>query len=86
MHTTWESRPLHARRMARPAAMIAETAEALGADMVVVGSHGRSAIARAALGSVSLGLVSSSCTVPVTVVRAVAAPAPVAAADTAQKA
>ena len=30
--------------------MIAETAEALDADMVIVGSHGRSALARAALG------------------------------------
>jgi nucleotide-binding universal stress UspA family protein len=69
-----------------PAAMIAETAEALDADLVVVGSHGRSALARAALGSVSLGLVSSSCTVPVTVVRAVPAPASVAAGDKAQEA
>ena len=61
--------------------MIAETAEALDADMVIVGSHGRSALARAVLGSVSLGLVSSSCTVPVTVVRAVPTPASVAAGD-----
>jgi nucleotide-binding universal stress UspA family protein len=69
-----------------PAAMIAETAEALDADMVVVGSHGRSPLARAALGSVSLGLVSSSCTSPVTVVRAVPTAAFVAAGDAVQEA
>ena len=69
-----------------PAAMIAETAEALDADLVVVGSHGRSALARAALGSVSLGLVSSSCPVPVTVVRSVPARASAASGDRAQEA
>ena len=68
-----------------PAPMIAETAEALGADLVVVGSHGRSALARAALGSVSLALV-SSCSVPVTVVRRVPVPASFAVGDRSREA
>lgn len=36
-----------------PAAVIAETAEEIGADLIVVGSHGREGVRRALLGSVS---------------------------------
>ena len=53
-----------------PAAQIAEVAKELGADLVVVGSHGRSGFAGAVLGSVSRALVSCS-PVPVMVVRGV---------------
>jgi nucleotide-binding universal stress UspA family protein len=53
-----------------PAAMIAETAEGLGVDLVIVGSHGYGIVTGALLGSVSRALV-SSCSVPVTVVRSV---------------
>lgn len=50
-----------------PAAMAAETARALGADLIVVGSHGREGMRHLALGSVSRELLSCS-PVPVTVV------------------
>jgi nucleotide-binding universal stress UspA family protein len=61
-----------------PAAQIAEVAKELGADLVVVGSHGRSGFEGAVLGSVSRALV-SHCPVPVTVVRGVPTDAPLAA-------
>ena len=51
-----------------PAQMITQTANSLGADLVVVGSHGRDRFASAVLGSVSLALLSLA-DVPVTVVR-----------------
>jgi nucleotide-binding universal stress UspA family protein len=51
-----------------PATVIAEAAEELAADLVVVGSHGRNRLERAVLGSVSQGLA-SSCSIPVTIVR-----------------
>ena len=47
---------------------IAQTAEALGADLIVLGSHGRSGIARLMLGSVSSKVVAES-KVPVLVTR-----------------
>ena len=55
-----------------PAKLIAEEAERLGAELVIVGSHGHGAVRGALLGSVSRGLL-RHCTVPVTVVRGVAA-------------
>lgn len=51
-----------------PADVIREAAEELAADLVIVGSHGRSRLERAVLGSVSRSL-SSSCRIPVTIVR-----------------
>jgi nucleotide-binding universal stress UspA family protein len=51
-----------------PAAVIQEAAEELAADLVIVGSHGRSRLKRAVLGSVSKRLA-SSCSIPVTIVR-----------------
>jgi nucleotide-binding universal stress UspA family protein len=47
---------------------IVQTAEAVGADLIVVGSHGRSGIARLMLGSVSTKVVAES-KVPVLVSR-----------------
>ena len=52
----------------RPAATIVEVAEAVGADHVVVGSHGRKGVSRLVLGSVAESVVRRS-PVPVTVVR-----------------
>ena len=47
---------------------IVQTAEAIGAELVVLGSHGRSGIARLMLGSVSTKVVAES-KVPVLVTR-----------------
>lgn len=47
---------------------IVQTAEAIGADLIVLGSHGRSGIARLMLGSVSTKVVAES-KVPVLVTR-----------------
>ena len=47
---------------------IVQTAEAIGADLVVLGSHGRGGIARLMLGSVSTKVVAES-KVPVLVTR-----------------
>lgn len=47
---------------------IVQTAEAIGADLIVLGSHGRSGIARLMLGSVSNKVVAES-KVPVLVTR-----------------
>ena len=52
----------------RPAATIVEVAEEIGADHVVVGSHGRQGVSRLVLGSVAESVVRRS-PVPVTVVR-----------------
>jgi nucleotide-binding universal stress UspA family protein len=47
---------------------IVQTAQAIGADLIVLGSHGRSGIARLMLGSVSTKVVAES-KVPVLVTR-----------------
>jgi nucleotide-binding universal stress UspA family protein len=60
----------------KPAAMIAESARTLGADLVVVGSHGRDRAESAVLGSVSRGLLSERHLPPVTIVRGVGVDAP----------
>lgn len=50
-----EARPVHGH--GDPARAISEEAEATGADLIVVGTHGRGAFGRAVLGSVSTKLV-----------------------------
>ena len=50
-----EARQVHGH--GDPARAIAEEAEATGADLIVVGTHGRGAFGRAMLGSVSTKLV-----------------------------
>jgi nucleotide-binding universal stress UspA family protein len=62
--------PLQARLVEEVAAAtgIVETAKELGADLIVVGSHGRSGIARLMLGSVASKVVAES-PIPVLVCR-----------------
>ena len=62
--------PLQARFVEDVAAAsgIVDTAKQLGADLIVVGSHGRSGIARLMLGSVATKVVAES-SVPVLVTR-----------------
>jgi nucleotide-binding universal stress UspA family protein len=55
----------------RPAELIAETARDLGADLVVVGSHGRDRAESIVLGSVSRALLSEPAMPPLTIVRGV---------------
>ena len=57
-------------------AMIAETARDLGADLVVVGSHGRDRAESIVLGSVSRALLSERAMPPLTIVRGVGVEAP----------
>ena len=52
----------------QPARMIVETAEELDVDQIVIGSHGRSGVARLLLGSVAEA-VSRRSPVPVTIVK-----------------
>jgi len=61
-----------------PAKEIVRYAEAIDADLIVVGSHGHGAIASALIGSVSLGVLHEARR-PVMVVRGVHVPAVVAA-------
>ncbi|OGW49645.1 MAG: hypothetical protein A2078_06030, partial [Nitrospirae bacterium GWC2_57_9] len=56
-------------RTGHPVEEIVKAAEAEQADLVVVGSHGRSAIKAAVLGSVAYGVVHKDAKVPVLVVR-----------------
>ena len=62
--------PLQARFVEDVAAAsgIVDTAKELGADLIVVGSHGRSGIARLMLGSVATKVVAES-PIPVLVCR-----------------
>lgn len=55
-------------RIGRPTSTIIEYAEADGTDHIVIGSHGRSGVARILLGSVAETVVRRA-TMPVTVVR-----------------
>lgn len=52
-----------------PAAVIVETAERSRCDLIVMGSHGRGALGRLLLGSVT-ARVAATCSVPLLIVRA----------------
>jgi nucleotide-binding universal stress UspA family protein len=53
----------------RPVEEILKGAEAAKADLIVIGSHGRSALGAAVLGSVTIGVIHSETKIPVLVVR-----------------
>jgi nucleotide-binding universal stress UspA family protein len=52
-----------------PVGEIAKRAQKLKADLIVMGSHGRSAMAAAVLGSVAYGVVHKDSKVPVLIIR-----------------
>jgi nucleotide-binding universal stress UspA family protein len=52
-----------------PVEEIVKRAEKLKADLIVIGSHGRSAMAAAVLGSVAYGVVHKDTKVPVLIIR-----------------
>lgn len=52
-----------------PVEQIVQEAERLGADLIVMGSHGRSALEAALLGSTTFGVIHQDTKVPVLVVR-----------------
>jgi nucleotide-binding universal stress UspA family protein len=56
-------------REGRPVDEILKEAENSKADLVVMGSHGRSALGAAVLGSVTIGVMHSKSKIPVLVVR-----------------
>jgi nucleotide-binding universal stress UspA family protein len=62
----WNARPLHATGPA--AEVVADTAKSEGAALIVMGSHGHSALGNMVLGSVATGVLARS-TVPVLLVR-----------------
>jgi len=55
-------------RVGKPGEVILEAAKAAGAELIVIGTHGRKGVARALLGSVAEN-VARHATVPVTLVR-----------------
>lgn len=67
------SRQVSARKAIRtghPVEEIVKEAESENADLIVMGSHGRSALAAAVLGSVAYGVLHKDTRIPVLVVRA----------------
>jgi nucleotide-binding universal stress UspA family protein len=62
----WNARPLHAEGAA--AEVLAELAKAQTVDLVVMGSHGHSALGNVILGSVTTGVL-ARCDVPVLLIR-----------------
>jgi nucleotide-binding universal stress UspA family protein len=56
-------------RYGHPVEQIISEAETCGADMIVMGSHGRSALEAALLGSVTFGVVHKDTTIPILIVR-----------------
>ena len=56
-------------RLGHPVEAIVKEAERSKADLIVIGSHGRSAVKAALLGSVSFGVIHKDTKIPVLVVR-----------------
>ena len=56
-------------RSGHPVEEIAEEAEKSKADLIIMGSHGKSAIKAAVLGSVTFGIIHKDTKIPVLVVR-----------------
>jgi nucleotide-binding universal stress UspA family protein len=51
---------VHVLEAEQPAAAICQAAERLGADLICVGTHGRTGLAKAALGSVASGVIAQT--------------------------
>jgi nucleotide-binding universal stress UspA family protein len=64
----WQDRVRFETGYGAPAPVICQTAETIGADLIVVGSHGRGAVDRLLVGSVSHGVLNCA-KQPVLVVR-----------------
>jgi nucleotide-binding universal stress UspA family protein len=56
-------------RIGHPVEEIVKAARKVGADLIVLGSHGRSALQASLLGSVTFGVVNKDSEIPVLVVR-----------------
>jgi nucleotide-binding universal stress UspA family protein len=56
-------------RIGHPAEGIVKEAQKSNVDLIIIGSHGRSALKAAVLGSVTFGVISKESTIPVLVVR-----------------
>ncbi len=66
------SRGVDSQRLIRtghPVREIAKAAQDSGADLIVIGSHGRSALRASLLGSVTIGVIHRETKIPVLVVR-----------------
>ena len=62
-------KPKKAVRSGRPSEEIVKEARKSKADLIIVGSHGRSAFKAVVLGSVAYGVIHGSTTIPVLTVR-----------------
>ncbi len=56
-------------RTGHPVEEIIEEAEASGVDLIILGSHGKSALKAALLGSVTFGVIHKDTAIPVLIVR-----------------
>ncbi len=56
-------------RLGHPVEEIIKEAEKSGVDLIVIGSHGKSALKAAVLGSVTFGIINKDTKIPVLVVR-----------------
>jgi nucleotide-binding universal stress UspA family protein len=56
-------------KMGHPVEVIVKEAKKAGANLIIMGSHGRSALSAAVLGSVSYGVIHNDSSIPILIVR-----------------